>query len=85
MNGSVRSIQGGISGRISGLGQIGGTVTLPQIVGPPRYEGPYTVTSSLRQQILETSGLAMKDDVTVKEIPVVYTSNLSGGKTVVIG
>lgn len=84
IRGTVSGV-GGIVGRLTGQGQLGGTVTLPQIVGPPKYPGPYTVTSSLNEQVLDTSGLAMTDDVTIKEIPVVYTSNLFGGKTVVIG
>lgn len=49
------------------------------------YEGDYTVTPRLYDQTLETADKVMSDDVTVYEIPVVYTSNLYGGQTVVIG
>lgn len=52
----------------------------------PAYPGPYTVTPILYdEQILEVNGMLMTDNVTVKEIPVVYTSNPYDGKTVVIG
>lgn len=51
----------------------------------PVYEGEYEVTPRLTGQVLETSGYQMIDDVTVHEIPVTITSNIHGGKTVVIG
>lgn len=50
------------------------------------YEGDYTVTpKAYEAQTLETQGLAMRDDVTVFEIPYVEVSNPVGGKTVTIG
>ena len=55
------------------------------LVKNPDYEGEYTVTPRLYDQYLETNNKVMTDDVTVYEIPVVYTSNVYGGKTVVIG
>jgi hypothetical protein len=36
-------------------------------------------------QKLRTNEKIMRDDVTVKEIPVTVTTNIYGGKTVVIG
>lgn len=50
------------------------------------YEGPYTVKSVFAgDYTIPTDGKLMTADVTVSEIPVVRTSNLSGGQTVVIG
>ncbi|MBR6390028.1 MAG: hypothetical protein IKS16_01685 [Lachnospiraceae bacterium] len=49
------------------------------------YEGPYEVEPDWSQQILETEGLYMRDDVTVEAIEVARTSNPSGGITVYIG
>jgi len=49
------------------------------------YDGEYEVTPRLEDQVLPTRALAMRDDLTVKEIPVTYTSNIFDGKTVVIG
>ena len=60
----------------------GNTVVVPVA---DYYDGEYEVTPRLYQQELATHGLAMSDDVTVKQIPVVYTSNLYDGKTVMIG
>lgn len=76
---------GGIIGCLSGTDEIEGTVTLPEVAEAPRYEGPYTVIPRLRDIILATKQKLMSDDVTVKEIPVVATSNIYGGKTVLIG
>ena len=50
------------------------------------YTGPYEVTPILYdEQELRTNNKLMKDNVTVKPIPVVITSNPYDGKTVVIG
>lgn len=54
--------------------------------GVKEYEGNYTVIPILdNDQILETFRKVMKEDLTVKAIPVVRTTNIYGGKTVVIG
>ena len=76
---------GGIRARVGTVGQIGGKVTLPSVMRQEEYEGPYTVTPRLDEQVLQTAHKSMTDDVTVEVIPVVYTSNIHGGKTVVIG
>lgn len=49
------------------------------------YEGSYSVTPQVEQQILDTELKYMKDDLTVKAIPYYATSNLSGGETIYIG
>ena len=51
----------------------------------PDYEGEYTVTPRLVEQILPTNGRSMNDDVTVEAIGVDRVSNPSVGKTVTIG
>ena len=76
---------GGLSGTLSGQGGLIGTLSQPDLIPIDPYTGDYTVTPRLDDQTLATRGLRMMDDVTVYEIPVVYTSNLHGGKTVVIG
>lgn len=51
-----------------------------------KYEGTYEVIPILYDdQVLETKKKVMMDDVTVKPIPVVSTTNPYGGQTVVIG
>lgn len=52
----------------------------------PEYTGAYEVTPILNnEQVLDTDNKVMTDDVTVHPIPVVYTTNPYGGKTVLIG
>lgn len=51
----------------------------------PKYSGSYTVTPLIRESKLETQGKVMTDDVIVKSIPYQEVSNISGGKTAVIG
>ena len=49
------------------------------------YEGTYDLTPSFKVQTLATKGLVMSDNVTVNQIGVSITENLSGGNTVYIG
>lgn len=50
------------------------------------YEGPYEEDASFYyDKVLPTFGRVMTDDVRVKRIPVVESSNPQGGKTIVIG
>lgn len=49
------------------------------------YKGPYSITPRMDAQVLPTTDLLMAHDLTVETIPVTYTSNTYGGKTVVIG
>ena len=86
-----------LSGRISADGTLSGTISAPAslsgtITGAanyiklyPDYDGEYVVTPKAREdQILETKGKQMAENVTVKEIPVYRVSNNSGGQTVYI-
>lgn len=50
------------------------------------YEGIYTVTPSVKNELsLGTKEKVMKDDVTIKKVPLYRTSNVHGGTTVYIG
>lgn len=52
----------------------------------PIYDGEYIVTpKAFEEQILETANKAMRDNVTVLEIPYIEVTNPSGGTTVSIG
>ena len=75
----------GISGTLSTVKSIAGAVGIPEEAPLDPYIGEYEVTPQLDEQILSTKGYRMTDDVTVHRIPVVATSNIYGGKTVVIG
>ena len=49
------------------------------------FPGPYEVTPTLGGLDVDTEGLFMEDDLTVKPIPIAKTTNPSGGYTCVIG
>lgn len=52
--------------------------------GAAIYTGAYEVTPNMSEQILETKNKIMADDVTVHQVPVYRTTNVSGGVTVYI-
>lgn len=56
-----------------------------QVGNYEHYKGDYIVTPKFENQKLKTGGLVMDYDVNVKSIPIEEVSNLSGGKTVIIG
>lgn len=58
----------------------------PAVVPYEEYDGEYTVIPILNDdQVLETQHKVMRDDVTVRAIPIVTTTNPYGGQTVLIG
>lgn len=63
------------------------TMTVAKSTSPvEEYEGPYSVTPRLYYgDELATRGYLMRDNVIVNAIPVVQTTNIYGGQTVVIG
>lgn len=76
--------QGALTGKLSGGGTLSGGLST-QVGVAPLYDGPYEVTPRFVEQMLQTNGKTMGDDVTVHAIAVVETTNIHGGKTVVIG
>ena len=51
----------------------------------PTYEGVHQIIPSFNDQLLDTSGLLVEEDIKIEAIPIVRVSNNSGGKTVIIG
>lgn len=76
---------GSLNGSLTGLGTLNGTMSQPSVTPVEPYEGSYEMTPRLYEQTLETRGKMMSDDMTIYEIPVTYTTNPTGSKTVVIG
>lgn len=74
--------QGCLSASINAVGSIIGTVNTT-VYGD--YIGEYEVSPKFEAQTLQTKKLAMRDDVKIKEIVITKTSNIGGGKTVIIG
>ena len=65
--------------------KIQGTLTIPSVVGAEVYIGPYEVTpKAWDEQVLQTDGKMMTDDVTVFRVPYYETVNLFDGKTAYI-
>lgn len=79
------NIQDTIHGSLSSYEEFTSDITLPDVVDGRHYEGEYEVIPSFDNQVLETRGLLMDDDVTVDAIQVSRTTNPSGGTTVYIG
>lgn len=75
----------GISGNLSAEVSVSGAVVIPERIPVEEYGGEYSVTPRLEEQTLQTQGYKMRENLTVQTIPVVATSNIYGGKTVVIG
>lgn len=79
---SVGRLQGSLVGDHH---KIQGTLTIPATPGLELYAGPYEVTpKAWEEQILQTDGKLMADDVTVFRVPYYETSNLFDGKTAYI-
>lgn len=51
----------------------------------PDYEGQYKITPKVTEIVLPTKDRAMKDDVTIFQIPYAEVANEAGGNTVTIG
>lgn len=75
-----------ISGMVSSKGKIFGFVTASSGGGSPPYTGEYDVTPNVRSDIvLYTRNKLMTENVLVRKIPQHEVSNVSGGKTLIIG
>ena len=57
--------------------------TITEVNNP--YNGEYSIRPKMDEQILPTKGRVLFEDVIVQAIPIIYTSNPSGGTTVYIG
>lgn len=85
LNGTLTS-----TGRLQGTlvgdhHKISGSLTIPNAVGIEVYTGAYEVTpKAWEEQILQTDGKLMTDDVTVFRVPYYETVNLFDGKTAYI-
>lgn len=75
-----------ISGTVSSKGKICGFVTTSSGGGSPPYTGEYDVTPKAQSDIvLYTRNKQMTENVLVRKIPQHEVSNVSGGKTLIIG
>lgn len=75
---------GTISGSLSGNKTIAGELTIPQFILPPSYEGPYEVTPSDTEQVLNTDSLYMSGNITINPIPNNYGLITWNGSTLTV-
>lgn len=85
IDGSLSSVVGITANINVNVDIIDGNITIGGVPSYQTYTGDYQVTPRLYDQSLDTDNKLMSDDVTVYQIPVTYTSNIEGGKTVLIG
>lgn len=75
-----------VSGTVSSNGKICGFVATSSGGGSPPYTGEYDVTPQVQSDIvLYTRNKQMTENVLVRKIPQHEVSNVSGGKTLIIG
>lgn len=76
---------GDLSGKIGRPNDMSGNINIDPSPEIESYDGDYIVIpKAFKEQVLETKGKKMEDNVTVKEIPYYETSNIDGGETVYI-
>lgn len=63
---------------------VGEVQVVTKLIGGEVYEGEYAVTPKVEAQTMPTKEKVMRDDVTIRAIPVFRVSNTSGGTTVYI-
>lgn len=75
-----------IRGTVSSKGKICGFVTASSGGGSPPYTGEYDVTPQVQSDIvLYTRNKQMTENLLVRKIPLHEVTNISGGKTLIIG
>ena len=75
---------GTLSGKLSTPTTITGLLTIPQCVLPPSYEGPYEVTPSSEEQVLNTDAFYMNGNITINPIPNNYGLITWDGSTITV-
>lgn len=78
------SSSGQLSGFLSATQTITGQLTVPQYVLPPAYTGPYEVTPSDTEQVLNTDAFYMNGNVTINPIPSNYGLITWNGSTLTV-
>ena len=59
----------GLKGSVNGPAFLSAGLTIPQLVYPGIYTGPYSITPEHEEQVLNTSNLLLTSDITVAKIP----------------
>ena len=75
---------GTLSGTLSTPKTITGQLTVPQYVLPPAYTGPYEVTPSSTEQVLNTDTFYMNGNVIINPVPSNYGLITWNGSTLTV-
>ena len=75
---------GALSGTLSTPQTITGQLTVPQYVLPPAYTGPYEVTPSDTEQVLNTDAFYMNGNVIINPVPSNYGLITWNGSTLTV-
>ena len=75
---------GTLSGSLSTPKNITGQLTVPQYVTPPAYTGPYEVTPSDTEQVLETDTFYMNGNIVINPVPNNYGLITWDGSTITV-
>ena len=73
-----------ISGTLATPKNITGQLTVPQYVTPPAYTGPYEVTPSGAEQVLETDTFYMNSNIVINPVPSNYGLITWDGSTITV-
>jgi len=73
-----------VRGSLNAGGHVGGKTSVPTVVYPDPYYGPYEVTPTQGTQVLETDNLFMRDNVTINPIPSNYGLITWDGSTLTV-
>ena len=65
--------------------KMGEVHTVTKYLGGEEYDGAYEVTPKFKGQTMPTKDKVLREDMTIKAIPIYSVSNTSGGTTVFIG
>ena len=73
-----------ISGQLTAPKTLQGQLTVPNYILPPAYSGPYEVTPSDTEQVLETDAFYMNGNITINPIPSNYGLITWNGSTLTV-
>jgi len=73
-----------ITGTLTGVQNINGTITVPKVISPESYEGSYNFTPSDVEQVIPIEGKMANQDITINPIPSNYGLITWNGSTLTV-
>ena len=80
----VISPEGSLRGKLRPEVSLRGRMAMGLVSDRPIYEGDSTVIPTVEEQTMKTRGKVMREDVTIRAIPIYEVSNAAGGATIYI-